>query len=77
MGEEVTGETASDINSVDLSTTFKVVEWVLLLIVMAWSTSYIIQGIPPSNEIKFVAGTKPVGIWLFAFLCYLSFLSFH
>ena len=73
--EVVTGETASDINKVDSSTVFKVVEWVLLLIVMMWSTSHIIQGIPPSNEIKFVAGTKPVGIWLFAFLCYIIMVA--
>ena len=73
--EEITGRTASDINTVDLSTTFKVLEWFLLLVIMMWSTSKIIQGIPPSNEIKFVSGTKPVGIWLFAILCYIIMVT--
>ena len=55
----------------DFKTLWKVLQWMSLLVLIILSTSKIIQGIPPSNDVKWVDGGKPILIWIFALICYI------
>ena len=59
----------------DWTSAAKLIEWILLLVVLLSITSKTIQGIPPSDNIKFVMTQKPMAIWIYAILSYIIIIT--
>jgi H+/Cl- antiporter ClcA len=68
---DVEGKTSNQVSQFDWSTSFKMIEYAMMLFMICYITGRIIKGIPPSDEIRGVSTEVPKALWIFAIFSYI------